>query len=112
MKNIKKAFLTLALFLGLSFIAVSCYEPSPLYGTWEDNVGNKISFVSDGTYVANIYNTTTGATTSYEGDYTVMDNVLIFGTSSGSVKTEWDVRGNILYCTWGKNQLTLFHTQK
>ena len=47
----KKIFLSLLFIFAMMFIA-SCYTPSPLYGTWSDNSGNKITFISDGTFVA------------------------------------------------------------
>ena len=50
MKNIKKTFITLSTIFAL-FTLSSCYTPSPLYGTWNDNLGNKITFISDGTFV-------------------------------------------------------------
>ncbi len=107
----KKIFLTLLAVFAVALFS-SCYEPSPLYGTWQDQAGNKISFVNDGTYSAKIFNTKTGASLTYQGNYTVMENVLIFGTDSGNITTEWDIRGNILYCTWGANQLSLYHVSK
>ena len=53
MKNIKNTFITLATIFTI-FTLASCYTPSPLYGTWNDNLGNKITFISDGTFVAKI----------------------------------------------------------
>lgn len=39
----------------LSLFAIGCTVPSPLYGTWSDNVGNQIMFLNDGTFSATIY---------------------------------------------------------
>jgi len=57
--------------------AASCYTFSPLYGTWADNSGSKIVFISDGSYTATIVNTV-GSSTNYNETWTVLDNVLIF----------------------------------
>ena len=38
----------------LLVLFTSCYTPNPLYGTWTDNEGNKIQFIDDGTFSANI----------------------------------------------------------
>lgn len=96
-----------------------CYEPSPLYGAWADNYGNKITFVSDGTFVAKIYVSDSDEDiVTYQGDYTVVDNVLIFSKSDGtSINTEWDIRGSMLFLEWAVSenktrQLTLYHVSK
>ena len=117
----------LAFFVSLIFSG--CYEPSPLYGSWSDNDGNKISFISDGTFVAMIKDTT-DTTVTYTGDYTVIDNVLVFSYTSSkdsetgtySANTEWDIRGSMLYLYWTyvdsstnsavTKKLTLYHTSK
>ena len=39
----KKRFLFTTLLLAYVFIFAACYTPSPLYGTWTDNDGNKIN---------------------------------------------------------------------
>ncbi len=93
-----------------AFVFVACYVPSPLYGTWADNNGNKITFISDA-----------GTRKSFSGDYSTVDNVLTFSYQwegvSYSMNTEWDIRGSLLYCTWtfDGNQtvkLTLYHTAR
>lgn len=95
----------------------SCYTPSPLYGTWADNSGSKIVFISDGSYTATIVNTA-GTSTNYNGTWTVLDNVLIFSKDTGSsIDTEWDIRGSMLYLDWtddagGIQSLTLYHISK
>ncbi len=106
-----------------ALLFISCYEPSPLYGTWADNLGNQISFMSDGTFVATIYDST-DEKTLYQGTYSVVENVLVFtytpdgSTNSYSTNTEWDIRGSMLYCHWTttsdgvEQQLTLYHTSK
>lgn len=111
----KIAFLT---FILTTIVFFSCYVPSPLYGKWADNNGDTITFISDGTFVAKIYSEEE-IPISYEGDYTVIDNVLIFSESDGtSINTEWDIRGSMLYLTWtfgsenkSKN-LTLYHVSR
>lgn len=110
----------------MTMVLVSCYEPSPLYGRWADNEGNSITFISDGTFVAKI-NDKTDKPVNYQGEYSVIENVLIFnytvessvegGTpSSYTIDTEWDIRGSILYCTWTADgltkTLTLYHSSK
>lgn len=92
----------------------ACYTPSPLYGTWSDNQGNKIILSSDNTYTAIIVDTN-GNTTNYSGGYTVLENVISFSRSDGNMNTEWDIRGGMLYLKWldesGEEQnLTLYHT--
>jgi len=93
----------------------SCYTPSPLYGNWADNDGNKISFTSDGTFVAKITKGNTDVT--YQGNYVVVDNVVQFSTNDGIViNSEWDIRGSLLYISWTKGgvvyNLTLYHVSK
>lgn len=112
----KKSIITLFAIL-ITIIFSSCYTPSPLYGSWNDNVGNKITFMADGTFVSKIYNSN-NQPISYEGDYSVIDNVLVFATKDGYViNTEWDIRGAMLYLTWTidptqQRSLTLYHTSK
>ena len=111
------ALLTCALPL---FTLSSCYTPSPLYGTWADNDGNRIIFRSDGTFSATVYTGTDSSGDSvsenYSGTYTVVDNVLIFTFESGSSKnTTWDIWGAILYLTWTEDSelsLTLYHISR
>lgn len=116
MKNIKKT-LEWLIFAELVLLFAGCYVPSPLYGTWADNNGNKLSFVSDGTFVATITDLNTKEKTVTQGDYTVIDNVICFSTTDGvSINTEWDIRGSMLYITWTKggitNVMTLYHISK
>ncbi len=111
----------LVFLLTLSAVLLSsCYVPSPLYGTWADNNGNKISFMDDGTFVAKITNPDNpeqSSSETYEGDYSVVDNVISFSTKSGLViNTEWDIRGAMLYLDWTASgvtyNLSLYHTGK
>ena len=116
MKNIKIKFTFLVFALvgiTISFLA-SCYQPSPLYGTWSDNKGNKIILSSDNSYTAIIIDSN-GNKSNYSGSYTVLENVITFSRSDGNMNTEWDIRGGILYIKWldssGKEiNLTLYHT--
>lgn len=116
MKSNKKLIISLLTLITI-FTLSSCYTPSPLYGTWNDNLGNKITFISDGTFMAKILDSNK-ITVSYEGEYTIIDNALIFNTSSGDIiNTEWDLRGSMLYLTWTTKDkqiisLTLYHTAK
>ena len=87
----------------------SCVPSSPLFGTWSDNLGNKITFSSDMSYTATIavdrvldedgkvlgYNTIT-----YSGTFSVAENVISLSTEYGTIVTEWDIRGSILYLDW------------
>ena len=105
-------------FVGFILVLLaSCYTPSPVYGTWADNSGSKITFIDDGTYTATIVDTT-GVKTLYEGSWTVMENVLIFTKKSGvQFNTEWDIRGSILYLDWVDDEdeiqsLVLYHVSK
>lgn len=118
-------FIILSCFL--TMIIISCYEPSPLYGTWADNDGNKISFINDGTFNAYILDSV-DEKVNYSGDYSVIDNVLVFNFTSAKVEgnfstnTEWDIRGSMLYLKWTykdktqntslTKQLTLYHISK
>ncbi len=106
----------LAVLIGTLFC--SCYTPSPLYGTWSDNDGNKIQFIDDGTFSATIKDSD-NQIISYSGEWSVIDNVLIFtikGDSQYTRNTEWDIRGAMLYLTWTANNttkiLTLYHTAR
>lgn len=100
-----------AAFFGV--LCASCYQPSPLYGAWSDNAGNKISFADDGTYSATIVDTN-GDAQNYSGDYAVIENIISFSKNDGSINSEWDIRGGILYLTWydayGESiSLSLYH---
>ena len=117
MKTFYKLFTLTGLLLTLTLIT-SCYTPNPLYGTWTDNDGNKIQFMDDGTFTASVKDSS-NISLSYEGEWTTVDNVLIFsikGDSSYSRNTEWDIRGAMLYLTWTANNttkvLTLYHTAR
>jgi len=116
MKNTLK---TLSILFLAAVVFVSCYTPSPLYGTWTDNDGNKIQFRDNGEFSATIKNTSDVSIT-YEGDWKTIDNVLIFNISGDTEKysrnTEWDIRGAMLSLTWtagGSTRiLTLYHTAR
>lgn len=91
----------------------SCYQPSPLYGAWSDNAGNKISFADDGSYTATIIDSNQSKQT-YSGSYAVIENVITFSKDDGSINSEWDIRGGMLYLTWFDSygeaiRLTLYH---
>ena len=101
-----------ALILAMILTLASCYEPSPLYGTWTDDHGSKITFMMDDTYTATI-TSTNGIENSYSGTYTVIRNALSFVKEDKStIVTEWDIRGSMLYLNWTSDsetqQLTLY----
>lgn len=107
LRNAFKVFFPLcAIFSAL--VLFSCFTPSPLYGTWSDNLGNKITFSDDNTFTAIIavertvidddYNVP--VTETFSGSFSVVENVLSFSTDYGTIVTEWDIRGSILYLDW------------
>lgn len=116
----KKIFIIASILL-LSLSFSSCYIPSPLYGTWEDNSGSKLVFLQDNTFNGSIKNTD-GETIQYAGNYSVIDNVLVFlfkEPETYSINTEWDLRGAIMTLQWTDTKnaienktLTLYHTAK
>jgi len=121
MRGSMKKFFILVLPIFVLFGFISCYTPSPLYGSWADNDGNKITFVSDGTFVAKIVKSSDESqkneSITYQGSYVVIDNVIVFATDSGiTVNTEWDIRGAMMYLTWTAEGITknlaLYHTSK
>lgn len=91
-----------------ALVFFSCFTPSPLYGTWSDNLGNKITFSDDMSYTAIIAvepitdgNENFGyETETFSGSFAVAENVLSLSTEYGLVVTEWDIRGSILYLDW------------
>lgn len=110
-ENFMKTFFRIFFSLCTIFFALvlfSCFTPSPLYGTWSDNLGNKISFSNDMSYTAIIavertvidddYNVP--VTETFSGSFSVAENVLSFSTDYGTIVTEWDIRGSILYLDW------------
>ncbi len=120
MKNNKKTISAVLMSLAfvITMVFASCYLPSPLYGTWADNDGNKIQFVDDGTFSAAIKDTD-NKIIHYEGNWSTVDNVLIFhiqGDTSYTRNTDWYIRGAMLYLTWTANgntkMLTLYHISR
>ena len=117
--KMKNRFFLVAVFaILMAIIFCSCYTPNPLYGTWSDNDGNKIQFIDDGSFSATIKDSD-NKIISYSGEWTVIDNVLIFtikGDSQYTRNTEWDIRGAMLYLTWTANNntkmLVLYHTAR
>jgi hypothetical protein len=93
----------------------SCKVPVPLYGTWADNKGNTLTFVSDGSFNAAITNAGAGVTENISGSFSVLLNSLtirIPDQNNRQIVTEWDIRGNMLYLDWtdehGTVPLTLY----
>ena len=117
MKTTKKLFITL-LITFITSLFISCYTPSPLYGTWADNDGDKIIFMDDGTFSATIIETDESSQI-YDGTWLVIDNVLVLnisGANSATRNTEWDIRGALLYIEWTANNTTktlkLYHIKR
>jgi hypothetical protein len=99
-----------------SGLLLSCeILPSPLYGTWADNEGNKLSLSTDSTFSAAIIDPVKGLI-NYDGDYSVLLNSLVLSCSTGKqIVSEWDIRGNMLYLNWTSEEgllilLTLYKT--
>lgn len=121
----KKKFILVTLIASLFLLFTSCYIPSPLYGTWQDNNNNRIIFNTDGTFTAQVaYNS---ESYEYSGSYTVIDNVLIFNivtsddesTATPTTKLrEWSLSGAILKLHKWKDddtdasELTLYHISR
>lgn len=121
----KKRFLLGTIILSVVLLFSSCYIPSPLYGTWQDNSNNKIIFNTDGSFTSQVaYNT---EVYEYTGTYTVIDNVIIFNIVSSSDETtatpttklrEWSLSGAILKLHKWKDdesdssELTLYHISR
>jgi len=87
--------------LGLACLLwAACAEPIPLYGTWADNRGNKLSFFEDGKFNASIISS--GTARNYEGNFSVLMNSLTLNCTSETltIVSEWDIRGNMLYLDW------------
>lgn len=127
-----------ALCAGLALLLSGCYEPSPLYGKWESNDNSYIQFVSGSDeFSAKIYYADSRGDQQsklYTGTYSYIENTItldyhcVSATDSldiaddrGTMNSEWDVRGSILYLTWTSVlsqstpetvTLTLYHTAK
>ncbi|MDR1747529.1 MAG: hypothetical protein LBR47_00540 [Spirochaetaceae bacterium] len=101
--------------LAATVLWCSCIEPSPLYGSWADNRGDKLSLFSDNTFSASMMDPVEGKLT-YDGEYTVLLNSLVLSCSTGKqIVSEWDIRGNMLYLNWTSEEgvlipLTLYKT--
>lgn len=83
-----------------AMLFASCVEPSPFYGSWSDNFGNRFTFVADNTFSAQVRSS--GVMNNYEGNYSVLMNVLTLDCINVPLRvvTEWDIRGNIMYIKW------------
>ena len=87
-------------------LLASCYVPSPLYGTWADNDGNKIIFMTDGTFSATVQVSDSEMPSISSGSCTVIDYIVTFTFDNGTVRnTEWDIRGSILYIRWTEGKV-------
>jgi hypothetical protein len=111
--SMKKKFFSIILII--FFLFISCYTPSPFYGSWADNNGSKISFSNDGSLTAIIVDNETGYSSNISGKYEVLLNSLIFyiirdEDQTDTVVTEWDIRGNMMYLTWNSGIVSQFMT--
>ncbi|AEE16835.1 hypothetical protein [Treponema brennaborense] len=112
--NVYAPIIILLYIAAICFVS-GCAEPSPLYGTWADNRGDKITLMADGNFNATITDAL-GVASRSEGAYTVLLNAISFTTNSGKqIVSEWDIRGNMLYLTWTSEDgdplsLTLYKT--
>ncbi len=99
--NTPKCLLLISLFAAAVGLSGGCTQPSPLYGTWNDNAGSSISFMNDNTFTASIYDSVSGEKIMSSGRYNVLLNALTFTTEDNrTIVTEWDIRGNMLYLDW------------
>jgi hypothetical protein len=92
----------------------ACPEPTPLLGSWADNMGNTLTFGAENSFSASI-SYSAGTTDAFQGRFTVLLNALTIDCTEPyalRVVTEWDIRGNMLYLTWttvtGSVPLTLY----
>lgn len=117
-KKLYRCFVTAIVPIFTIFI-MSCYTPSPLYGTWIDGIGNKLVFQADGSYDAEVVSN--GDNISYSGEWQTLDNVLIISRRNDETVTpfytEFDIRGAILSLTWfdqegNPKSLQLYHVSK
>jgi len=85
----------------------ACIEPSPLYGIWADNRGNTLSLFEDDTFNARI--NSNGVTKNYDGNYSILQNSMTLTCTSEelTVVSEWDLRGNMLYLDWPREDGTV-----
>jgi hypothetical protein len=93
----------LILLLGLCFSLLSCTEPDPLYGAWQDNKGNSITFQSSGAFSAAVINPVNNKPEAFSGFFSVSKNSLslkITEPGTRTLVTEWDIRGSMLYLDW------------
>lgn len=111
----KKHFIFGTIILAATLFIVSCYTPSPLYGTWSDNTGNKIIFYAEGNFDAWILDSENNQEKK-SGSYTVIDNVIVFTFDGGTTNSIWDLNGATLKITWTSDgttkNLVLYHTAR
>lgn len=105
-----RLFLSIA-FIGITVFISSCSMPSPLYGSWADNRGNKLTFMNDGNFTATIKEYI--GTRVHQGSYTVIENVISFSLNDGrKIVSEWDIGGTVLRMDWpsqsGNINITLY----
>ncbi len=83
----------------------ACYQPSPLYGKWQDNKDNYIMLSMDGSFSAQIVDSNRDKQ-SYEGTYKLQQNIISFttkvekATPSRTIITEWDIHGSVVTLKW------------
>jgi hypothetical protein len=105
----------LIILLGMVFGILSCTEPDPLYGTWQDNTGNLIIFKDSGAFTASVINPVDKQKEEFTGFFSISKNSLSLKITSPETKTlvtEWDIRGSMLYLNWtgegGARLMTLY----
>ena len=106
--NISKHSVLISFVFAAAVLSGGCAQPSPLYGTWNDNKGSSISFMNDNTFTASVYDS--GEKIMSSGRYNVQLNALTFTTEDNrTLVTEWDIRGNMLYLDWTLADGTVTH---
>jgi hypothetical protein len=101
--SMKKRTAGFILLAGLIFGVISCTEPDPLYGTWQDNGGNLIIFRDSGAFTAKVRDPENSGSEEFSGFFSVSKNSLSFDITTPAVRTlvtEWDIRGSMLYLYW------------
>ena len=84
---------------------VGCADSTILYGVWKNSSGDEVTLVSDGTFTA--YVPSSGDTSEYAGNYSVLQNVIQFTATDGNIfLSTYSIDGGILYLTWTPDDST------
>jgi hypothetical protein len=103
----KKRTAGVILLVGLLFSVISCTEPDPLYGRWQDNGGSSFTFQDSGAFTANVLNPIDKKFQEFTGFFSVSKNSLSFKITTPEARTlvtEWDIRGSMLYLDWADKE--------